>query len=106
MDVANSESPGNKRQNHHYAKRYTVKNGVLTGAYTGFLKGGYIILDRYVKRTQKFLDHAQLIKTTPIFIAGGIVVMRIVTINVVMVVIRCALIEVQDSKSIEKADME
>ena len=42
----------------------------------------------------------------PIFIAGDIVAMGIVTINMVMVVIRYALIEVQDRKSMEeKADM-
>ena len=58
------------------------------------------------KARAKFLDHAHLIKTMPIFIAGGTVAMGIVTINVVMVVIWCALIEVQDSKSMEeKADM-
>ena len=39
------------------------------------------------------------LKTTPIFIAGGTVAMGIVTINAVMVIIWCVLIEVQDSKS-------
>ena len=42
----------------------------------------------------------------PIFIASGTVAMGIVTINMVMVVFWCVLIEVQDSKSMEeKADM-